>query len=73
MGRSSATVLRNKYDADGILNRRKARVVAKGYTQRPGIDFFGTYRSGRTSRFSSIADSLSRKIQFESFSAGLHI
>lgn len=37
------TILRNKYDANGALNRRKARVVAKGYAQRPGINFFETY------------------------------
>lgn len=33
------TVLRNKYKADGELEKRKARVVARGFSQRPGIDF----------------------------------
>jgi hypothetical protein len=37
------TVLRNKYAADGTLGRRKARIVAKGFTQRPGIDFHDTF------------------------------
>lgn len=36
------TVLRNKYKADGTIERRKVR-VARGFTQRPGIDFHDTF------------------------------
>ena len=36
-------VLRNKYNAVGVLKRRKARVVTRGYSQRPGIDFQETF------------------------------
>ena len=37
------TVLRNKYKPDGSLERRKARIVARGFAQRPGIDFQDTF------------------------------
>lgn len=38
----SRVVLRNKYEQDGTLDRRKTRIVAK-FTQRPGIDFDNTF------------------------------
>jgi len=37
------TVLRNKYSSDGSLKRRKARVVAQGFAQRPDVDFNDTF------------------------------
>lgn len=46
------TVLRHKYKPDGSLDRHKTRVVAKGFAQRPGIDFFETFAP--TARLSSL-------------------
>lgn len=37
------TILPNKYGPDRELNKRKARVVAKGFAQQPGIHFFETF------------------------------
>lgn len=36
-------VLTNKYAADGSVERRKARIVAKEYAQRFGIDYHRTF------------------------------
>lgn len=48
----SRVVLRNKYKEDGTLERRKARIVARGFAQRPGIDFDETFAP--VARLSSI-------------------
>jgi hypothetical protein len=45
-------VLRNKYRADGTSERRKARLVAQGFSQKPGIHFSETFAP--VARFSSI-------------------
>jgi len=39
----SRIVLRDKLGPDGNLERRKARLVAQGFSQRPGIHFTETF------------------------------
>ncbi|KAJ3635178.1 hypothetical protein MTP99_008105 [Tenebrio molitor] len=48
----SRMVLRNKYRADGTFERRKARLVAQSFSQKPGIHFSETF--ALVARFSSI-------------------
>jgi hypothetical protein len=38
-------VLRQKFKANGLVGRRKARLVARGYEQQAGIDYFETFAS----------------------------
>jgi hypothetical protein len=39
----SKWVFRVKKDADGNIARKKARLVAQGFSQVPGVDYFDTY------------------------------
>ena len=32
-------IFKTKYNADGSIHKRKARIVAKGYSQKEGIEF----------------------------------
>ena len=48
----SRMVLRNKYKPDGTIEKRKARLVARGFAQRPGIHFSQTFAP--VARLSSI-------------------
>lgn len=48
----SRMILRNKFGPDENLEKRKARIVAKGFSQHPGIDFKETFSP--VTRLSSI-------------------
>lgn len=57
----SRFVLRNKHNADGTISKRKARVVARGFTQRPGIEFHDTFAP--VARLSTIRTAVAIAVQ----------
>ncbi|CAL1680763.1 unnamed protein product [Lasius platythorax] len=62
----SRMVLRNKTNSDGSIQRRKARLVAQGFSQKPGIHFNETFapvaRSGSIRLMASLAARYDMKI-----------
>ncbi|KAH0818354.1 hypothetical protein GEV33_004437 [Tenebrio molitor] len=62
----SRWVLRTKFKKDGSVDRRKARLVAKDFTQKPGIDFNETFapvaRLGSIRLFMAIAVELGLQV-----------
>lgn len=73
----SRIVLRNKYKPDGTIERRKARLVAQGFSQQPGVHFNETFapvaRMSSIRLLMSIAARLKMKIhQFDVATAYLN-
>lgn len=59
----SRFVLRNKYGSDGEIEKRKARLVARGFSQRPGVDFHDTFAP--VERLSSIRAAAAMAAEYE--------
>jgi hypothetical protein len=55
--------LKKKFKADGSLDKYKARVVAKGFTQQSGVDFIDTYSP--VTKFTSVRIIMSIVTKFD--------
>lgn len=56
-------VLTDKYSPKGILERRKGRLVAQGFSQKPGVDYNGTFAP--VAKLDSIRMMLALSAKFE--------
>lgn len=67
----SRTVLQYKYNGKGESLKRKARVVAQGFSQRPGVDYNNTFAP--VARLSSIRLLLALAVKYDLFIQQLDI
>lgn len=59
---STKRIFKTKYTADGSLDKHKARLVARGFTQRLGVDFDETFAP--TARMTTMRTVLSLAANF---------
>lgn len=58
----SRIALKNKYKVNGFLQRMKARLVAQGFSQKPGVHFNQTF--SLVARLSSIRLVIALAVQY---------
>lgn len=59
----SRIILTNKYNTDGTIERRKARLVAQGFSQKPGLHFSQTFAP--VARMSSIRLAIALAVKYK--------
>ena len=67
----SKTVLKNKFKPDGTLERKKARIVARGFAQRPEHDYFDTFAP--VARLDSVRTLMALAVEHQLIIHQLHI
>jgi hypothetical protein len=60
-------VFKIKYNKDGSIQKHKARIVAKGYSQQPGADFTETFAPVARMETIRIILALSTQLQLQVF------